>query len=221
MQTRTNSHLVTYKDWTFRLRPAIGQANRLLLLLHGWKGDESSMWVFTRNLPDAYTVLAPRAPYADPSGGYSWRENIPGRWGYPSIDDLHHSAEAVLELVDEWSVSAGLDAIQFDLIGFSQGAALAYTITMLYPEHVGRLAALSGFLPSGFETYLERRVLGQKSIFVAHGRQDELIPVDLARDNVAALEASGVQVMYCESDSGHRVSKECLKGVEAYFLRMI
>jgi predicted esterase len=76
-------------------------------------------------------------------------------------------------------------------------------------------------LPGGSEAWLAAHALEGKRVFVAHGRQDEIIPVEQARQAVAWLEASGVNVSYCESDGGHRVGKECLKGMESFFSRVL
>jgi phospholipase/carboxylesterase len=174
------------------------------------------MRIFARSLPDSYAVLAPRAPHVEPAGGYTWRKIVPGSsWRLPSIDDLRPSAEALLQFVDEWSVSTGLDAAQFDVAGFSQGAALTYTLALLHPQRVRAFAALSGFLPAGSE--LSLAALEGKRVFVAHGRQDDIVPVERARQDIVSLEASGVQVAYCESDGDHRVGKECIKGMETFF----
>ena len=70
------THLATLEDWTYRFLPPQRASRRLLLLLHGWTGDENSMWVFARNFPRAAWMLAPRAPFLAPSGGYSWREHV-------------------------------------------------------------------------------------------------------------------------------------------------
>ncbi len=55
-----------------------------------------------------------------------------------------------------------------------------------------------------------------KPIFISHGRQDELIPVEQARRAATLLREAGAQVTYCESDAGHKVSKECLKEMEIF-----
>jgi phospholipase/carboxylesterase len=214
--TATEPQLLTFKDWTFRLLTSQAKLGRLLILLHGWMGDENSMWVFARRLAPNYSILAPRAPFPVAEGGYSWREIKPGTWGMSSYEDIIPSAEALLAFVDGWSISIGIDAGQFDLMGFSQGAAMTYGLALLYPERVRRLAALSGFMPENAETQLATKRLSGKPIFVTHGRHDNLIPVEQARKAVALLKAAGAQVMYCESDAGHKVSKECLGKMEIF-----
>jgi phospholipase/carboxylesterase len=214
--TATEPELRIYKSWTFRLRNAQSNPARLLILLHGWMGDENSMWVFSRNLPAKYTILAPRAPFPVTEGCYSWRVIKPGTWGMATLEGLQPAAQALLDFVDEWSASTGIDAGQFDLLGFSQGAALAYVLALLHPERVWRLAALSGFIPEGSEAWFTAPRLVGKTVLVSHGRQDDMIPVEQARKAIELLKEAGAQVSYCESDAAHKVSKECMKELERF-----
>ena len=219
MRTETETRLDSYGQWIFRLRPARREPGHLVLLLHGWTGDEDSMWILARNLPDRHIALAPRAPFSAPEGGFSWRDIQPGSWGFPSLEDLRPAAEALLEFVDGWSASAGVDAGRMDLLGFSQGAAMCCVLACLFPDRVRALAALSGFVPDGVEAAFSPAALAGKPVFIAHGRQDDMVPPERARRSAALLRAAGAQVSYCESDGGHKVSRECLRAMEAFFRR--
>jgi predicted esterase len=44
-----------------------------------------------------------------------------------------------------------------------------------------------------------------------------MIPVEQSRQAWNQLEKAGALVTYCESDTGHKVSKECLKALELFF----
>jgi phospholipase/carboxylesterase len=215
--TGIDTDLREYREWVFRFRPASKSPSRLLLMLHGWTGDENSMWVFSRKLPSHMVVLAPRGPFKAAEGGYSWRQNGTGTWELPKFEDFRSSAEALFNFVEEWSKSEGSIVNQFDLIGFSQGAALSYVMTLLQPQRILALAALSGFLPEGGEGIIPTLQLEGKPIFISHGRQDEMVPVDHARKAVALLENSGAKVSYCETDIGHKVSTECISGLADFF----
>jgi phospholipase/carboxylesterase len=209
--------LMLFKDWIFRLRPNQTKLGSLLILIHGWTGDENSMWTLTRRLPPSYLILAPRAPFPVTEGGYSWRKIKPDTWGISSMVDLEPSAEALLAFVEEWSISEGIHAEDFDLMGFSQGAAMTYVLTLLFPKRIRRLAAISGFLPEDGESLLSEPVFSGKPIFIAHGRQDDLISVERARRSARLWGEAGANVTYCESDSGHKVGKDCLRELEQFF----
>jgi len=215
--TATETRLLSFNRWTFRLRPAQADPARLLVLLHGWKGSEDSMWVFTNGLAPEYALLAPRGPFADPERGYTWRERKGTRIGYPSLADLLPAAQALLIFLDAWSASAGIDGRTFDVMGFSLGAVLAYALAATHPERIRSIAALAGFLPPGVEDLLAARPLAGKAVFVTHGTNDDMVPIERARKAVALLESSGAYVTYCESRAGHKVSRECFSAIREFF----
>jgi phospholipase/carboxylesterase len=215
--TVINADLREFRDWKFRYRAAGENPSRLLLLIHGLSGDENSMWVFARNMPANVAVLAPRGLYAALGGGYTWRKVRPDMKGLPGFDELRPSAEALIGFVDDWSQVEGINAKQFDVIGFSQGSAVTYTLAIIYPGRIRTFAALSGFVPKGAEDLLAQGVLSGKPIFVSHGRQDDMVPVELARRSVTLLQDSGARVEYCETDGGHKVKADCVPGLTAMF----
>lgn len=219
MQTAINTELISFDNWTLRIRPSQSATPRLLLLIHGWTGDENSIWVFIRKLSSDYWMMAPRAPHSVGSGGFSWRplQRVQGDvFGMPSLETLLPSAEALIRLVDEYSASVGLDAQQFDLMGFSQGAAMVNLIGMLYPHRVHKMGVLAGFVPFGLDDYIAKKTLVGKNIFVAHGTQDQIVPLERARESIELLEQAGAQVTYCEDEVGHKLSANCLRALEDY-----
>jgi len=217
--TVTDPQLLMLGNWTYRLRMPPVQPKSILLLLHGWMGDENSMGVLAHNLSPEIAILAPRGLFVVPEGGYSWREIKPGTWGMASLEEFRPAADALVAFLDEWAASTGLDNTTFDLMGFSQGAAFSYTLSLLYPQRVRRLVALSGFIPQGGAALLTPENFSGKPVFISHGRQDDVIPVDQSRQAAAQLRQAGALVTYCESDAGHKVSKECLREMEMFFGR--
>jgi phospholipase/carboxylesterase len=220
VQDVNDTHQMTYNGWTMRVRHAAQEPARLMLLLHGWTGDEKSMWLFTSKFPANLWIIAPRGPYAAKEGGYSWR---PPRSvqdndrSLPTLSDLKPAADSLIHLVDEVSASIGVDATRFDVTGFSQGGALTNVLTLLYPQRVRKAAVLAGFMPDGVDDLLAARVLAGKQIFVAHGTQDNLVPLERARQSIELLEQAGAQVIVCQADVGHKVSADCLRALEAFF----
>ena len=217
MQIAPNTQLVEFEDWVLRIRPTTHKPARLLLLLHGYTGDENSMWVFARDLPSHYWMVAPRAPHFTEPGGFSWRPPQPGTFGRPSLDQLRPSAEALITLVDAYSAPAGLDASAFDVMGFSQGAAMSNLLAFLYPDRIRKLGILAGFVPSGLEELVAQHPLAGKPFFVTHGTKDEMVTIDRARASIALLEQAGAQVTYCEDEVGHKVSVTCLRALRDFF----
>ena len=224
MQTAPNTQLVQFENWTLRVRETTHPSPRLMLLLHGFTGDENSMWIFARDMPAHYWMVAPRAPHVTEPGGYSWRPLLSGTlrhvqgnaFGRPSLESLRPSAEALIRFIDAYSASAGLDAGTFDLMGFSQGAAMCNLLAFLYPHRIRKTGILAGFVPSGLEELVTKRPLEGKPFFVTHGTKDEMVPIDRARASIELLEQAGAQVTYCEDEVGHKVSVTCLRALRNF-----
>lgn len=219
MPDLNNTPPITFKDWTLRVRESTDPAPRLLLLIHGLTGDENSMWVFAQDLPASYWIVAPRAPYPSgrDEGGYSWRPAQFDSLDDLDLDTLRSAAEGLLRLVDEYSVSAGLDASSFDVMGFSQGAAMASLLAFLYPGRIGKVGILAGFAPEGLEELASQRPLEGKPFFVAHGTKDKMVSIERARTSIKLLERAGAQVAYCEDEVGHKLSLTCLRALKKFF----
>jgi phospholipase/carboxylesterase len=217
VQIATDTEIIELEGQTLRIRKADHPLPSLLLLIHGFTGDENSMWVFARDLPTHYWVVAPRAPYKAESGGYSWRQDQTSDSGRSRFEELQSSAEVLIRLIDTYQASAGLDLSQpFDVIGFSQGAAISSLLAFLYPDRIRKLSLLAGFIPLGMEKLATRQPLEAKSVFVAHGTKDETVPVEEARASIKILEQAGAHVTYCEDEVGHKVSLSCLQALRKF-----
>jgi phospholipase/carboxylesterase len=203
--------------WTLRMRiPESPGPHPVVLMLHGWTGDEDAMWVFATRLPKHALLLAPRGIFRASLGGYGWHGKTSSAW--PWVDDFRPSMEALLELLTPTNFpDADLD--RFRLVGFSQGAALAFSVALSYPERVSSMAVLSGFLPEGAGAMVRDAPLREKHIFMAHGTQDQLVPVERARQAAEILRQAGASVFYCEDDVGHKLSADCFRGMQAFFQR--
>lgn len=219
---RSETELIEVNDWIVRMRRPEGAGIvPIFLLLHGLTGDEDAMWVFANRLPANYLMVAPRGLYASPLGGYSWQDGL--RRGWPHVEDLTPAAEALLQLMED--IQDKIDGVRADysiyhLMGFSQGAALAYTLGLIAPSRVGSIVGLSGFLPNGSTNYVNSKPLQGKQVFMAHGTQDELVPVARARQALELLELAGALVTYCEDDVGHKLSADCFRGFQSFILRI-
>jgi len=205
----------TIGDWVLRQRVPPGPPPyALILLLHGWTGDENAMWVFASRMPKDALLVALRGIYETPLGGYGWHPHRARGW--PWVDEFQPAVEGLVDLLAPENFPEA-DPSSIRLVGFSQGAALCYAWAMQHPQKIKSLAGLSGFLPEGAEALARNRPLLGKTVFVAHGTQDELVPVVRARQAAQVLEQAGALVTYCEDDVGHKLSSNCFRGLQEFF----
>lgn len=203
------------QGWMVRIQPPLDpQTKRVVLLLHGWTGDENVMWFFARPLVGKAWIFSPRAPVAAPDGGYGW---LPNHGSLPALDDFFAVSQAFVQAFDRWRNDLHIPLNAVDVIGFSQGAAMAYSLAAYYPDHVHRIASLAGFLPKETSPSNRYQNLAHKQIFIAHGSKDETIPVALAHRAVDFLQSVQAEVFYCESEVGHKLGAECVRSLEKFF----
>jgi len=214
-----NVELRQLDGWVVRQRTPEGPGpHPLLLLLHGWTGDENAMWIFANRLPENALLVAPRGLYPTALGGYGWQPALGRTW--PDLEDFRPAMEALWNLLAPQNFPSA-ELAQIRLAGFSQGAALAYALALAYPQRVQALAGLSGFAPGGVEPLLRSQPLAGKACFMAHGTQDALVPVARARQARQTLMEAGAQVTYCEDDVGHKLSASCFRGMGKFFERLV
>jgi phospholipase/carboxylesterase len=207
--------IISINNWMMRIqRPAGAGPFPIQLMLHGWMGDENSMWVFSPRLLKNALLIAPRGLYKTEGIGYSWHTEISQPW--PWVNDFMPAVEALIDMISINNFPDG-NFSELHIIGFSQGAALAYSIATVYPERVATLAGLSGFLPEGASTWLVPNRLSGLPVFIAHGTEDNLVPIERARMSVGLVEGAGAVVTYCEDNVGHKLSAKCFRGLEAFY----
>jgi phospholipase/carboxylesterase len=192
---------------SYRERPAAGEPQGLLILHHGRGADEADLLTLADVLdPERRLhVVTPRAPLSLPgSPGYHWY--LVPRVGYPDPETFDAARRALAELHDELWQRTGLTPQQTVLGGFSMGTVMSYVLGFDAERPAPRgILAFSGFIPTveGWEPQLAQR--SSVRVFVAHGTQDQVIPVEFAREAASRLRDAGLQVDYHESAAGHHI----------------
>jgi len=121
---------------------------------------------------------------------------------------LRESVRLVHALLDR-EAARGVPPGRTVLAGFSQGCAIALLAGLRYPRRLAGLAGLSGYLPLAETTAAERHGANAGvPVFLAHGRQDGIVP--LARGAAArdALRSLGHDVEWHEYPMEHSVCIE-------------
>ena len=208
---------------TFAERPAASAPQGLLLAHHGRGTDERELLTLAEVLDPRHRwhVIAPRAPLPEDAGeGHRWYL-VPER-GHPDPATFERAVRTLAAFHDEAWARSGVPPSRTVLAGFSMGAVMSYALGLAAdrPAPAG-IMALSGFMPPipGWEPDVAaRRGL---PVFVAHGRQDTVLPVQYAREAVQRLKDGGVDVEYRESDARHRIDPRELPAAALWLERRL
>jgi phospholipase/carboxylesterase len=187
------------------------EKNPLLVLLHGYGSNEEDLFSFAAQLPDEYIIVSARAPYSLPPYGNAWYAITFDNDMNKFSDDVQavQSRDLIVKFIDELVEAYPVDKEKITLIGFSQGAILSYAVALTYPQHINRVAALSGYLNMDIVGKdIHTKDLSKLKFFISHGTVDQVIPVEWARKAPEFLKALGLQEEYHEYPVGHGVAPQ-------------
>ena len=131
------------------------------------------------------------------------------------------SVTAVEALVAH-EMARGIPPRRIVLAGFSQGGAVALTLGTRFGKRLGGILALSTYLPMPEElaeaASPENRDI---PIFMAHGNQDNVIPIRMAEASRSRLESLGYPVDWHSYPMAHSLCMEEVEAVSAWLLQCL
>lgn len=160
------------------------------LTLHGATGSGDSMLRGSRAAADAHGVIL----LSPSSTGDTW-DALHRGYG----DDFNRIDRMLSDAFDRCSI----DPARLAILGFSDGATYAISVGLMNGDLFTHVIAHSpGFIIPGAPH-------GHPKIFVSHGRQDPILPIDrCGRRIVAQLQRAGYDPRFDEFDGGHVASPE-------------
>ncbi|HWK82610.1 MAG TPA: dienelactone hydrolase family protein [Caldimonas sp.] len=131
-------------------------------------------------------------------------------------------SQALVERLIAKEKSRGVPANRIVLAGFSQGCAMTLMTGLRHDERLAGLVGLSGYLPLAAKAEAERHPANRDvPIFLAHGAEDPVIPIERARESRESLVAMGHAVEWHEYPMPHSVCAEEIADLERWLLEIL
>jgi len=103
------------------------------------------------------------------------------------------------------------------LAGFSQGGAIVLQTALRHPKKLAGVLALSTYLPLSGKLASEKSPQSQGiPIFMAHGTQDPVIPLERAKISREVLQQLGYKVEWHEYPMPHSVCAEEIAAISSF-----
>ncbi|HEY9108036.1 MAG TPA: dienelactone hydrolase family protein [Roseateles sp.] len=132
---------------------------------------------------------------------------------------LRDSARQIAELIDR-ERERGVAAGRIVVMGFSQGCAMTLMTALRYPHRLAGAVGMSGYLPLAAVAAAERHAANADlPIFLAHGRQDPIVPHARGAASRDALRAMGHDVEWHDYPMPHSVCAEEVQAINAWLLK--
>ena len=139
----------------------------------------------------------------------------------PDEAGIRESQRAVEALIDR-ERGRGVAPSNIVLAGFSQGGVIALQAGLRYRDRLGGIAALSTYL--ALEDSLDREAAPANKatpIFMAHGTQDPVVPLQLGEAAHRALASRGYKVDWNTYPMPHAVCAEEVEAIGDFLARIL
>ena len=129
-------------------------------------------------------------------------------------------SQAFIEALIAREATRGIASDKIVVAGFSQGGAIALQTGLRHAQPLAGILALSTYLTLDTSLATERTAANANiSILMAHGSQDPVVPLPLARTSRKVLESLGYKVEWQEYPMPHSVCMEEVGDIAAWLLQ--
>jgi phospholipase/carboxylesterase len=134
---------------------------------------------------------------------------------------IRASATLVHRLIDK-EHAAGINTQRIVLAGFSQGGAIALQAGLRYPQALAGILALSTYLPLPATLAAEASAANRAlPILICHGRNDPIVPLELARSSFELLTAQGYSPRWLDYPMQHQVCAEEVIAIREWLVQVL
>ncbi len=174
--------------------PTPAKPTSLLVLLHGVGGNETNLAELATGLPSETLVVLVRGRLTLGPGQHAWfRVAFTAAGPQIVASEAEVSRLALIHFVESLQTAHGIAPERTVVAGFSQGGILSASVGLTAPERVQGFAVLSGrILPELEPVLASRERLMRLQALIAHGRDDDKLPVSWAERAHARLDTLGV-----------------------------
>jgi phospholipase/carboxylesterase len=202
------------------------QVDLSIIWLHGLGADASDFLpvIDELSLPCGTRFVFPNAPLRPITinGGMvmrGWYDIVGfGASAKADVAGLTQSVAIVRRLIQR-ELERGVACERIVLAGFSQGGAVVLHAGLTADGAIGGILGLSTYLPAPELLQAASRVASDIPVMLAHGTNDQVIPISIAEQSAEAIKASGVSVDWSTYPMGHEVSLDELRTISAWLTR--
>ncbi|HEU0022080.1 MAG TPA: alpha/beta hydrolase-fold protein [Dehalococcoidia bacterium] len=196
----------------------------MVVMIHGYA---SSMQEIARLAPSisraGYIYACPNAPISFPvrSGKIAYGWSSPGSSPAEVEEEEAAAAERLEPFFAEVTERYQVKPQRILLMGFSQGGSLSLRCGLPRPDTFAGVASLSGYLPEASALRERLPVQRTQPIFIAHGINDQYIPLRDAQTARAFLESQEYSPTYNEYPMRHEVGQVVLEDLVPWIKQVL
>lgn len=197
----------------------------VLIMLHGYGSNEADLFDISKTLDARLMTFSLRAPVELGQDQYCWYDLIgtPGQTRTYDYKQAKAAAAKVLSFISNACKTYHLDSTQVFVMGFSQGAILAYDLAVSAPKKIRGILALSGRMMEETKSLqADWTQVAKVKFFVAHGTSDNMIKFTDAEKAAEFLKEKKItQVVFKQYEMPHTISGAELNDMRTWLAKAI
>lgn len=198
--------------YVYRPAPA-GGADLTLLLLHGTGGNEHDLLPLGHALAPGAALLSPRGRVSEHGQPRFFRRLAEGVF---DLEDLHRRTDELRDFVNEMAERHAFTGKPLVAVGFSNGANIAGSLLLTYPELLAGAVLLRPMVPFVPEP---RPDLAGVKVLIGAGTADPLVPVEETERWVTMLREAGAGVDLHWHHGGHGLGQDDVDAAQRWLER--
>lgn len=213
-------------ELTYSVNPSKAKSNPpVLILLHGYGSSEGDLFALSQSIDDRFLTFSLRAPFKGAEVGYSWYELKfrPNKETTCNYTEAKESRAKILSFISNACKAYKADSTKVYLLGFSQGAIMAYDVALNSPKKIAGILALSGkLLEESKPAKIDNTAVAKVKFFIAHGRSDNIIDIKEAEKADEYLAANLIkEVTYKPYEMPHTLMGAELNDIKAWLKKAL
>ncbi len=192
-----------------------GKLYPAVFLMHGMGSNEQDLPPLLNELKDECHIFSLRGPVVQPPGYAFFTIEEFGKPNKAIFDKIViHIRDFIEEVVSEYPV----DATKLFVMGFSQGAILSQTLSLvLGNEKLAGAVVLSGYLPEHVRDEYYKHDVTNLPMLVTHGTMDYMLPYQWGEATRDYFKEQEADVTFLSFEDGHGVTPAVQEEIIRFF----
>ena len=209
-------------DYSVKESLTFDKNNKVIIMFHGYGSNKNDLFSFAKFMNPNFLIISIQAPIQMDYNSYCWwslnlnndmQLQMDVKEAKNSLNELNRFISADL------SVKYNFGLNQVYLLGFSQGCMISYALSINFPKNYKKAVGLSGKIPHEIINFNEKFDYSNHNFFCSHGLNDQVIPIEIARESDRWFSEKNINHKYLEFESAHGINSENFEQMNLWLLK--
>lgn len=209
-------------DYSVKESLTFDKNNKVIIMFHGYGSNKDDLFSFAKFMNPNFLIISIQAPIQMDYNSYCWwslnlnndmQLQMDVKEAKNSLNELNRFISADLSVKYNFSLN------QVYLLGFSQGCMISYALSINFPKNYKKAVGLSGKIPHEIINFNEKFDYSNHNFFCSHGLNDQVIPIEIARESDRWFSEKNINHKYLEFESAHGINSENFEQMNLWLLK--